>query len=187
MDTLPFKRGDEVYYTRAGNFYFDNDGFLVTGSGEYVLDATSNPTTQKKIQINNIAGNGVNIAGVESISIGSDGKVSYIRDGQLLAYPSDSTIAAAIPIAIVNFANNSGLEKAGGNLFSRSLSSGNPIFNTPGVNGAGTILSGALEMSNVDFADEFTEMIVSQRAFQANTKIITTSDEILQELVNLKR
>lgn len=159
----------EEFYTRSGNFYFDNNGSLVTGSGEFVTDSNN-----ANIQI-------ANIDEVENISIGIDGKISYIRNGVLENYPGEA-------VAVVRFANNGGLEKAGGNLFKVSQSSGGAsAVKDPGQAGAGTILSGALEMSNVDLSEEFTEMITTQRAFQANTKIITTSDEILQELVNLKR
>ena len=76
--------------------------------------------------------------------------------------------------------------KTGSNTFQESINSGTANINVAG-NGRGSIAAGSLEMSNVDLSEEFTEMIVAQRAFQANTKIITTSDEILQELVNLKR
>ena len=85
------------------------------------------------------------------------------------------------------FANPEGLTKSGSNLFQASSNSGIAEFKDPETEGAGSIKSGFLEMSNVDLSEEFTEMIVAQRAFQSNTKIITTSDEILQELVNLKR
>ncbi|MBR2758153.1 MAG: flagellar hook-basal body complex protein, partial [Exiguobacterium sp.] len=77
--------------------------------------------------------------------------------------------------------------KVGANNFVQSQNSGVPQFGVPGAGGRGELVSGALEMSNVDLSEEFTEMIVAQRGFQANTRIITTSDEILQELVNLKR
>ena len=76
--------------------------------------------------------------------------------------------------------------KTANNLFQESINSGTPDINVAGE-GRGTLASGSLEMSNVDLSEEFTEMITAQRGFQANTKIITTSDEILQELVNLKR
>ncbi|OQM44149.1 flagellar basal body rod protein FlgG, partial [Anoxybacillus sp. UARK-01] len=77
--------------------------------------------------------------------------------------------------------------KVGDNLFRSTTNSGAETLTSPGVGGAGKIVPGALEMSNVDLSEEFTEMIVAQRGFQANTRIITTSDEILQELVNLKK
>ncbi|HLS07640.1 flagellar hook-basal body complex protein, partial [Lentibacillus sp.] len=80
-----------------------------------------------------------------------------------------------------------GLQKDGGSIYLETNNSGVPTIQEPETGGAATIVSGALEMSNVDLAEEFTEMITAQRGFQANTRIITTSDEILQELVNLKR
>ena len=90
-------------------------------------------------------------------------------------------------IALANFSNPEGLEKACIILFLNSTNAGFNGLVVPGTDGAATIISGSLEMSNVDLAEEFTEMITAQRGFQANTRIITTSDEILQELVNLKR
>lgn len=90
-------------------------------------------------------------------------------------------------IEMVKFSNPGGLEKTGGNLFRASANSGDVLTGAALEQGFGSIESGFVEMSNVDLAEEFTEMIVAQRGFQANTRIITTSDEILQELVNLKR
>ena len=90
-------------------------------------------------------------------------------------------------IRMATFNNPGGLEKVGGNLFRESANSGTANTGFALTQGFGTMESGFLEMSNVDLAEEFTEMIVAQRGFQANTRIITTSDEILQELVNLKR
>ena len=89
-------------------------------------------------------------------------------------------------IALANFNNPEGLTKVGENLYQVSNNSGVPNVGIAGQD-MGTINGGTLEMSNVDLSEEFTEMIVAQRGFQANTRIITTSDEILQELVNLKR
>lgn len=90
-------------------------------------------------------------------------------------------------IAIANFNNPYGLMREGETLFSPSQNSGEPQIDIAGSGGRGKILSGRLEMSNVDLAQQFTEMITAQRGFQANSKIITTSDQMLQELVNLKR
>ncbi|MED4211176.1 flagellar basal body rod protein FlgG [Priestia megaterium] len=158
--------GTSDYYTRAGNFYLDSAGDLVTGDGLYVQG------TGGKITIPSDA---------KSYSIGANGKVNYV----------DTTNATKLAgtIKLAKFANNEGLQKAGGNLFADSLNAGMlPTGNiTPGTSGTGTLVSSALEMSNVDLSEEFTDMIVAQRGFQANTRIITTSDEILQELVNLKR
>lgn len=167
------EKDSSPYYTRSGNFYLDNEGFLVTGAGEFVLD-----TEGKQIQLN-----GGDMKTVESMNIGNDGSISIVVGGIAIQAPQ---------IGVARFNNNAGLEKVGNNLYRASNNSGIPTGNTvnPGVAGtagAGTIVSGTLEMSNVDLSEEFTEMITAQRGFQANTRIITTSDEILQELVNLKR
>ncbi len=90
-------------------------------------------------------------------------------------------------VALASFTNPAGLLKAGGNLYRSSGNSGDGVPGSPQTLGRGTIVSNALEMSNVDLAEEFTNMITTQRGFQANSRIITTSDELLQELVNLKR
>ena len=90
-------------------------------------------------------------------------------------------------IALASFQNPSGLLKAGGNLFTTSPNSGNPAIGTPESGGRGQIATGFLEGSNVDLAQQFTNMIMAERGFQANSRVITTSDEILQDLVNLKR
>ncbi|MFD1928697.1 flagellar hook-basal body complex protein [Sporosarcina siberiensis] len=98
-----------------------------------------------------------------------------------------ATLQEAGQIEMATFSNPGGLEKTGGNLFRTSANSGAAETGVALQQGFGKIESGTLEMSNVDLAEEFTEMIIAQRGFQANTRIITTSDEILQELVNLKR
>ncbi|WP_221564310.1 flagellar basal body rod protein FlgG [Alkalihalobacillus sp. TS-13] len=166
-----FVVGDETnsFYTRAGNFYLDQKGDLVNSDGLKLLDTTGQP---------------INIpVDAESFSIGNDGTVNYID-------ATSGEVTEAGQIGIAKFANNGGLEKVGSNLYQQTTNSGEVDVNalgTPGEDGAGEIVAGALEMSNVDLSEEFTEMIVAQRGFQANTRIITTSDEILQELVNLKR
>ena len=90
-------------------------------------------------------------------------------------------------VALANFQNEDGLVKQGGNLFSSTLASGDAITNKPGTNGLGSIAAGSLEQSNVDIAEEFVRMITTQRGYQANSKIITTVDSMLSELMNLKR
>lgn len=106
--------------------------------------------------------------------------------GEIFGIYSNGNVQPLGQIALAAFSNAEGLTRAGNNLFQVSNNSGVPQVGLPG-DVAGDIVGGALEMSNVDLAEEFTEMIVAQRGFQANTRIITTSDEILQELVNLKR
>lgn len=161
--------GENVYYTRAGNFYLDEAGNVVNAQGLYL---TQDGTAGSRITIDRES--------TESYSIGQDGTITIKQTG------SDE-LDTTQRIALVLFSNPEGLEKVGGNLYRVSANSGNPIVTTPTQDGAGGLVSGALEMSNVDLSEEFTEMIVAQRGFQANTRIITTSDEILQELVNLKR
>ncbi|MCK7605921.1 flagellar basal body rod protein FlgG [Geobacillus stearothermophilus] len=157
--------GNNRMYTRAGNFYLDSQGYIVNADGQYLLGVGNS-----RLQIPTDA---------KSLSIGADGKVTIVD--------ASGTLSTIGTIQLAKFANNDGLEKAGNNLFRETTNSGAPTTGAPGANGTGTIVSGALEMSNVDLAEEFTEMIVAQRGFQANTRIITTSDEILQELVNLKK
>ena len=132
------------------------------------------------LYVQKTGGGNINIPSTsKSYSIGADGKVNIID--------AKGNISSNQTIELAKFANNEGLQKAGGNLFAKSVNSGGPLVGAPGANGTGSFVSSALEMSNVDLSEEFTDMIVAQRGFQANTRIITTSDEILQELVNLKR
>lgn len=90
-------------------------------------------------------------------------------------------------LAVVNFANSDGLSQSGEGYYVETENSGQPVGTIPGDMGTGSLRSGALEMSNVDLSREFTEMIIAQRGFQANTRMITVSDEMLSELVNMKR
>lgn len=116
---------------------------------------------------------------LQSFAIDGTGKVSGI-------FSNGFSKELAI-LAVANFNNPGGLIKVGDNMFKRSNNSGLEQVGTAGTGGRGSITPGALEMSNVDLSQEFTDMITTQRGFQANSRIITTSDEMLQELVNLKR
>ena len=110
------------------------------------------------------------------------------QDGRITASYSNGLTKLLGQIAVAEFANASGLSKAGNNLYSATQNSGE--FNGVGVDitaSGGSMTSGVLEMSNVDLSSEFTTMITTQRGFQANSRIITTSDTLLEELVNLKR
>lgn len=132
-------------------------------------------TTDAKLQA--IDGNAAGV--VENFTISSNGEVVGIfTNGER------ETLAT---IGMADFDNPSGLLKIGGNLFSETVNSGTPKYGTPASGSLGALTPGALEMSNVDLSAEFTDMITTQRGFQANSRVITTSDEILQELVNLKR
>jgi len=112
---------------------------------------------------------------------------SVSNDGTIVGVFSNGVQEALGQVAIANFDNPAGLEKAGGSLYRASSNSGIGVAGVAGSGGRGLISSGSLEMSNVDLAQEFSNLIIAQRGFQANSKIVTVSDEILQDLVNLKR
>jgi flagellar hook protein FlgE len=155
---------DEDFYTRAGAFSVDNAGNLVAPGGEQVI-GTDGPITGLHQYTD------ISIDAVGRV-MGRDGGGNPEEVGQLV---------------LANFANPGGLERAGNGLFAATGASGAPDLTEPGADGMGTLQAGTLEMSNVDLAQEFTNLILSQRGFQANARTITTSDELLQELVNLKR
>jgi len=100
---------------------------------------------------------------------------------------SNGTTRTLGQVAMASFPNQGGLEKAGDNTFRMTNNSGNANISTSGIAGKGKIIAGALEMSNVDMADQFTDMIITQRGFQANSRTIQTADQLLQELLALKR
>jgi len=123
--------------------------------------------------------NGRDAGTLESFSLGKDGTVVG-----LFSNGGQESIGR---IALATFANPGGLEKAGSSAYRSTFNSGAAALGAPGSAGHGSLTGGALEMSNVDLSQEFTNLIVAQRGFQANARIITTSDEVLQELTNLKR
>lgn len=172
------QRGNETLYTRAGAFNFDEDGNLVTLDGDLVLGvdaAQPMPTAVGGLTPITID---FTAQKVESYSIGGDGKITGIVNG---------TKTDLGQIAIANFVNPEGLERAGDTAFRESANSGTVQVLAAGSGGAGKIMGGALEMSNVDLAQEFTNLIIAQRGFQATSRVITTSDQVLEELVNIKR
>ncbi len=175
---------NQTFATRCGAFSLDSNGYMVTDSGLRVqgytdsglttigdlqIDATQRPTTSDPT------------ATMTSYSISQDGKINVCL--------SDGTEYTRGQVLLQNFLNPQALTKEGGNLYS-GLTAAGPIATdpaSPGSNGLGKIEAGALELSNVDLSSEFSNLIVTQRAFQANSRVITTSDEMMQELVNLKR
>lgn len=147
-------------YTRDGSFQVDNQGALVTSSGFHVQPQIAIP------------------AGVLSVTIGQDGTVSVLQAGA--AKPTQ--VGA---LQLVNFVNPSGLQSAGQNLYLETASSGSPSSNTPGTNGLGRLSAGYAETSNVNVVEELVNMIQAQRAYEINSKAITTSDQMLQKLSQL--
>jgi flagellar hook protein FlgE len=159
-----------IEYTRAGNFSRNDQGFLVTSEGYYVMGRTGGVGADQYIQIP---------AGASGAAVATDGTVSYIPAG------GGSRVTAG-QISLSKFPNQNGLVRASGNRWQLDPSSGAEIVGSPGGT-FGNSIGGTIEMSNVDLASEFTAMIVAQRGFQANSRVISTSDELLQDLVNLKR
>lgn len=113
--------------------------------------------------------------------------ISIDRSGTLIGSYSNGLIKELGRIALARFENPPGLLKVGDTMFAESVNSGDAVIGMANTSGLGAIMSNSLEMSNVDLSNEFTEMIITQRGFQANSRIITSTDEMLQELVNLKR
>jgi flagellar hook protein FlgE len=107
--------------------------------------------------------------------------------GQIVGVYSNGMKEVLGQVAMATFKNVTGLEKVGDSSFRATVNSGYAQVGVPGSAGMGSVVSGALEMSNVDLAQEFTNLVIAQRGFQANSRIITTSDELLQELVSMKR
>ena len=175
------------FATRAGDFRIDQNGFLVANSGQRVQGYSDSAlTTIGDIQIDT--------TGMPVTSNPASKLISYAIDdaGKINVNLSDGTQFVRGQILMQNFRDPQGLVKEGNNLYSGLGSAGplggaTPTMAAPDTNGLGKIQAGALELSNVDLANEFTSMITAQRAFQATSKIITTSDEMLQDLVNLKR
>ncbi len=120
-------------------------------------------------------------------AMGSLQAFNIAPDGTLIGTVSNGNKQALAQLALAVFNNPPGLEKVGDSMFRNTVNSGNPQVGVAGQGGRGQLQGGALEMSNVDLAQEFTNLVIAQRGFEANSKVITTSDEILQDLVNLKR
>jgi flagellar basal-body rod protein FlgG len=149
-----------IAYTRDGSLHQDSQGQLVTSSGYPLSPAVTIP------------------ANAQTITIGTDGTVSVTQQGQAAA-----TQVGTIQLA--NFINASGLEARGENLYLESAASGTPTTNTPGTNGIGTLKQGYVETSNVNVVEELVNMIQTQRAYEINSKAISTSDQMLQRLAQL--
>ena len=198
----------ELLYTRDGSFTLDSEGNLLTSDGFRVMgysiagsidssgnllfsDATVNMVADegnlKTLRIPDVVDDNGTSLRVRSFSISKEGVITGVLE--------DGRVSALGQIAMVAFKNPAGLNKMGKNLLQQSVNSGDPVLRS-GVGtdpandnskGYGDALQGMLEMSNVDLAEQFTDMIVTSRSFQAAGKMITTGDEILQDIINLKR
>jgi flagellar basal-body rod protein FlgG len=147
-------------YTRDGSLQLDNQGQVVTSSGYPIQPSMTIPAT------------------ATSLTIGSDGTVSITQPGSQLPVQIGS-------LQLTTFVNPAGLQSVGENLYLETGSSGNGNTVTPGTNGAGTLMQNYVETSNVNVAEELVNMIQTQRSYEMNSKAITTSNEMLQKLVQM--
>ena len=173
------ERTGEEFLTRDGNFTTDSEGFLLNVNGLRVQGFNDeNLNAIGDIQIRGPEGRAV-----ESWDVSLNGLVRVKLD--------DGTVSTVGQVLLKNVENKDALKLEGGNLYSRSELAGVTDWDTesgrPGENALGNIEYGRLELSNVDLGTEFTNMITTQRAYQASARIITTSDEMLQEVISLKR
>ncbi|HMJ92311.1 MAG TPA: flagellar hook-basal body complex protein [Candidatus Acidoferrum sp.] len=172
-----------TYATRAGDFRIDSNGYIVTNAGLRVQGFSDSALSARgDIQINATGAPSTAAPGATVASY------SFDQQGRVNVRLSDGTEFIRGQILLQNFTDPQALVKEGNNLYSGLAAAGalaNP--DVPGTLGLGRVEAGALELSNVDLANEFATLITTQRAFQACSRIITTSDEMLQELVNLKR
>ncbi len=160
-------------------------GALGTFSGPIALDTGTPGDPDALVQFAGGSGaaalsqDGSALGTLQSFTIGGDGTVNGVF--------SNGRTRPLAQLALASFTNPGGLEKAGNSTYRATVNSGNAQVGAAGAGGRGTLLSSTLEMSNVDLAAEFTNLIIAQRGYQANSRVITSSDELLQELVNLKR
>ncbi len=153
----------DTAYTRAGSFQLDAQGNMVTADGDPVEPQITIP------------------AGAQSITIANDGTVSYLLSGQTAAQRAGQ-------IQIAGFQNPAGLNSIGRNLYLPTDASGEPVVANPGgQEGLGTLLQGYQEQSNVSIVEEFVNLIVAQRAYEANSKVVKAADDMYQQVNNLSR
>jgi len=184
----------EILYTRDGGFFRDSSGNLVNGNGEKVLGYLSEDGEELDIPEDGISDSDLRALTIpetnpndddqdlQSFTIDGTGTITAVYSGE----GGVSTVTLG-RIAITSFSTPEGLGKRGNNNYEATNNSGTATYGSAGDAGFGVVRQGFLEMSNVDLANEFTEMVIASRAYSANSRSITTSDEMLQELINLKR
>lgn len=199
-------------YTRAGSFNFDNEGNLVAPDGSYVLGYQVDPTTYQVDDPATVA-NEYNAGTIPSVLPDGTGDPAAVigkinlhalddlaatppltissftigADGVLRGTYSDGSQRNIAQIRMAHFDNPEGLTKVGATSYQFSPNSGQPRYGVAGDAADGPLMGGALEMSNVDLAQEFTNLILAQRGFEASSRVITTSDTILGDLIEMKR
>ncbi len=176
---------DATQYTRAGDLTFNSSGHLCSQTGQYVLGygAQQNASTGAWSPVTsgtNPANNPIVVPpGSSLVTIGPDGGVVYQNS-------SGATVTAGY-ISLATFPNQGGMQRDGGSLWSATAASGAETAGQPGTAGFGQTISGELEQSNVDMGTEFTNMIEAERGYQANASTITTADQMMQTVVNMKQ
>jgi len=171
-----------------GAISFDATGRVVIGTAPSVTLADGTVVAIDLTKATRFGGpKSLNVTSADGFAAGSLQGFQISGDGNVTGIYSNGQKLVMAKVALANFNNPMGLEKAGNSTYQATTNSGNPQINAPGGGGVGTLLGGAVEMSNVDLAQEFTNLIIAQRGFQANSRVITTSDQMLQDLVDLKR
>jgi flagellar hook protein FlgE len=181
--------------TGSGSIQFDNNGRLITpgtpptitvtpptgGAPAFPVELSFGAVTQlaAETQVQASSQNGFPPGSLQGFSVGTDGVITGLFTNGLTRPLGQ--------VAMSIFPNANGLERMGNNLWRNTDNSGVPVIGTPRTGGRGSVNSGFLEQSNVDIGSEFTDLIVTQRGFQANTRVVTTVDEMLQDLINMKR
>lgn len=150
----------QEYFTRDGTFKMDKDGYICTANGDRLQPEFTVPLQTTNIQIDNM--------------------------GKITCYGSTNTILGSGQISLFTFPNQAGLSNMGRNLWQTTEASGAVIEGQPGIDGVGTLAQGYLENSNVNVVEEMVNMIISQRAYELNSKAIQTADDMLQKVNNLK-
>jgi flagellar hook protein FlgE len=191
FDVTVSDAADPLNITAAGTVNFDATGAYDAGTSTDPVITLADGTTTITVSLAGITQYG----GPKSIAVTSaDGAASgnlqqfqIGNDGSVLGVFSNGQKKTIAKVALANFNNPPGLEKIGNSTYRSTFNSGLAQVGTPGSGGRGVLLGGSLEMSNVDLAQEFTNLIIAQRGFQANSRVITTTDQMLQDLVDLKR
>lgn len=187
-------------YTRVGSLQFDSQGYLTDGNGNYVLGVNNDPDTGETTipETNNMTSKlatdttdgSLSATGIpeyihydpahntlSNVSFGSDGTITATSGGKVVTLGK---------VVLSHFSNAAGLEDIGSSYYKNTTNSGDAKYYTPDGSTVGKLVTGSLENSNVDLATEFSNMILYERGYQANTKIISVADEMLQTLVNMK-
>jgi flagellar hook protein FlgE len=179
FDTAGLPQTDPTQPEGILNLSFNNGAADATGSTAINIEMDSMTGFSQQSTVNVDKQNGHEAGSLTSFTVGPDGTINGIF--------SNGFNQALGKLSLARFTNPGGLTRVGANAFQLSVNSGLPIIGAPGGTGFGTVNSGNLEMSNANLAQQFTDMIRAQRGFQANSRMITTSDEMLQELIQLKR